>query len=115
MATYQSEFALSRLAASDMTGKQYFAAKIATGGKFAVAGSGEFCIGILQDDPLANKAGNIMVHGISKAVIGAVVTEGASLQADANGKLITKTTGIEVAVALEAGSAADTVISVLLK
>jgi hypothetical protein len=116
MATSQTEFSLGdRLAAADMTGKQFLAVKITSGGKFAVAGDGEAGLGILQDDPLANKAGNIMIHGISKAVIGAAVAEGDSLQSNASGKLITKTTGVEIAVALEAGSAASVIISVLLR
>ncbi len=116
MATSQTQFSLGdRLAAANMTGKQFYAVKTATGGKFAVAGSGEATLGILQDDPLINKVGCIMVHGVSKAVIGAAVAEGAGLESNASGKLITKTTGVEVAIALEAGSAADTIISVLLK
>lgn len=105
---------ISLIAAADLSAKQYYAVKVDSNGKAALAGAGENAIGILQDTPAADKVGNVMTLGVSKAVYGATVTAGQNLSADANGKLIpTAGSAAVIAVALESGSANE-IHSVLL-
>lgn len=96
----------SLIAAADLTTKQYYAVKVDSNGKAALAGAGENAIGILQDNPNTGEIGNVMVLGESKAIYGGAVTAGQNLAADASGKLVTAGGSDAVlAVAKESGVA----------
>lgn len=100
-------------AASDLSSNQFYAVKHTSSG-IALAGAGEPADGILQNDPNADVA-NVMHQGVSKAVIGAAVADGALLMSNAAGKLITATsTNNVIAKALEAGGADAQIITVLI-
>lgn len=114
MAWEQPLQCISLIAATDLSAKQFYAVKVDSNGKAALAGAGERAAGILQNDPASGKVANVMALGVSKAVYGASVTAGAELEVDANGKLITASTGKVVGIALESGSANE-IHSVLLK
>lgn len=52
--------------------------------------------------------------GTAKVVAGAVIADGAEIEVGANGKAITKAAGVSAAIALQAATAADQIIEVLL-
>jgi len=81
----------------------------------AVLAAGGKSIGILQNNPQLGEAGSVMVHGVSKALLGAGgATVGAVLAVDASGNLVAAASGnYGVAVALQAGASGQ-VIAVLL-
>lgn len=92
---------------ADLSAKQFYAVKAASTG-VSLAGAGEQAIGILQNDPVADMAADVMYAGVSKAIYGASVALGDLLMSDANGKLIPLTsTNISVAVALSAGASGE--------
>lgn len=77
--------------------------------------SGDSILGILQNNPLAGEACDIMVTGVSKAVIQGSVTVGQLLMSVPGGKLAVATSGkLAVAQALQAGSDSD-IVTVLLQ
>src|SRR5258708_18839 len=61
-------------------------------------------LGVLQNNPIAGEAGQVMEHGVSKAILGATVTIGAILKVTTAGAFVPATTGTYgVAQALESG------------
>ena len=106
---------ISLLAAADYSAKQFYAVKVDSNGKAALAAAGENAIGILQNNPVAAEPATVMTLGISKAIYGGSVTAGQNLSADASGKFVaTAGTAAAVAVALETGSANETHSVILL-
>src|SRR5574343_819102 len=104
------DFRLSLVAAADLSAKQYYAVKIDSAGKVAVAGAGELAIGILQNKPAAGEAANVWTFGpVSKAFAGGTIAAGAAVAADSNGKLVTATAG-KVNTS-DAGASADPLIA----
>lgn len=57
-------------------------------GKLAKCGAGESGIGVIQDEPVANEAGNVMCVGVSKVLAGGTISQGNSVKSDANGKAV---------------------------
>jgi hypothetical protein len=91
------------LANSSMLTKQYYCVAILSTGLMDIATLGGNAIGILQDNPDINMAGNVMLTGTSKAVYGGNVTAGQNLQVDATGRLVTFSSGAVIALALQSG------------
>lgn len=108
MATFIKGLSVSLVAAADLSAKQFYAAKIDSNGKAAVAGAGEACVGIIQNNPLAGSPASVMMSGTSKAKAGGSITAGDYVAADANGKFVSATKG-KVNTS-DAGAAADPVI-----
>lgn len=108
MATFIKGVTISLVAAADLSAKQFFAAKVDSNGKAAVAGAGEACIGVVQNNPLAGSPASIMVSGTTKAKAGGSITAGDFVAADANGKFVSATKA-KVNTS-DAGAAADAVI-----
>lgn len=105
---------MSRLAAANLSAKQFYGIKVDSAGKFALAGAGENAVGILQNKPISGAIGNAMILGESKAILGGTVTAGSNLMTDANAKFVTHTgTNSVVCVAMEGGDANE-IITVLL-
>lgn len=75
-------------AAADLSNNQYYAVKVDSNGKAALAGAGENAVGILQDVPSQGQAATVMVLGTSKVIYGATVTAGQKLMVDTNGKAV---------------------------
>lgn len=99
-------FTINLVAGADLSAKQYHAVKVDANGNMIAAGAGEVSVGILQDDPSTGQTGTVMVHGVTRAVYGATVAAGASLAADANGKLVAAVAGNAViGIALQGGVA----------
>jgi hypothetical protein len=108
-------FSFTLPANADLSTSQYLAA-VCTSGNAAVAGAGVDIVGIIQNKPTSGKATTLVTNGVSKARAGAAVSVGAKLMTNGSGQLITATaTNKGVGFALSAASAANEVISVLLK
>lgn len=108
MATFTKGLSISLVAAADLSAKQFFAAKIDSNGKAAVAGAGEACVGVIQNNPPAGSPANIMVNGTTKAKAGGSITAGDYVAADANGKFVVATKGRTNTS--DAGAAADALL-----
>jgi hypothetical protein len=93
MATYTKGQSISLVAAAALTAKQFYAVKIDSNGKAALAGAGEAAIGIVQNNPGAGQPASVMVSGSSKAVAGGSITAGDVVAANADGKLVAATKG----------------------
>ncbi len=77
-------------AGADLSSKQYYFAKVSSGGVIGCNTQGEAVDGVIQDKPDASgKAVSVAYSGISKVVAGAAILKGALVQTDANGKAMT--------------------------
>lgn len=77
--------------------------------------SGGAVYGILQNTPASGQAADVGIMGISKVVAGAAITAGANLMCDTAGRAVAQTsTNIIAAVALEAATAANQIITVAI-
>lgn len=105
--------------------KQYFAVTAIPASGTGVVGpaaislastSGQAIMGILQNNPQLAESAQVMVHGVSKAVIGASITSiGTILTTNASGQLIVAaSTNYGVAMSLQAGVSSGQIIPVLL-
>ena len=116
MATEAIQQLISAPAASDLSGKQYYAVQLNSSSQIALATAAKNIDGILQDKPVAGQAGTICRDGITKAAITAssAVLNGSLLEVDTAGTLKLLASGTAIAKAMEAnGSAAYiTVITV---
>lgn len=102
-------------AGSDLSTKQYFLASLSSG-RVATTGAGAAAIGIiLSGGAAAGRATTVLtVRGaISKAVAGAAVAVNDALESDSSGRVITRSSGVRVGIALEAAGAAGDIISIL--
>ncbi|CAB4122562.1 hypothetical protein UFOVP36_63 [uncultured Caudovirales phage] len=88
---YGTEESISLVAAADLSAKQYYAVKVDSAGKAAIAAAGEYTIGYLVNKPTAGQAATIVYGGVSKALLGGTVAAGATVAADANGKTVDAT------------------------
>lgn len=77
---------LSFEAAADLSAKQFYAVKLDTNGKIALAGVGDFAIGILQDAPASGKFGLVRVQGVSKFLAGTTITTADLIKSDSAAK-----------------------------
>lgn len=76
-------------AAADLSAKQFYAVKVDSAGKAALAGAGDRAFGILQNTPTQGQMASVAFDGISKAVAGGTIAAGAQVEVDANGKMVT--------------------------
>lgn len=93
-------------AAADLTAKQFYAVKVDSTGKAALAGAGEFAIGLLQNKPGSGQAATVAYGGISKALAGGTIAAGATVAVNSDGKLVDAT---EAKIASLDGNAASNV------
>jgi hypothetical protein len=105
--------------------KQYFAVTVIPASGTGVVGpaavslqttSGGAIMGILQNNPQLAEAAQVMVHGVSKAVIGASITSiGTILACNNAGQLIVAASGnFGVGMSFQAGVSSGQIIPVLL-
>jgi len=103
-------------ASADLSASQFLAVvPHTTAGQVALAGAGVKIAGVLQNDPAAGEAAEVMVDGVTKGVSGAAISAGDEVEVDAAAKFITLSSGISVGFAIEAAAGADDILSVLLK
>lgn len=79
-----------------------------------VAGAGEAIQGLAATDAANGQIFGVDVIGTSIAIAGAGVVVGAALEVGAGGKLVTKTSGVTVARALQAANTDGDLFEVLL-
>lgn len=105
--------------------KQYFAVDVIPATGTGVVGpaavtlasvSGQAIMGILQNNPQLAESAQVMVHGVTKAVVGASITSiGTILATNAAGQLVPALSGnFGVGKSLQAGVSSGQIISVLL-
>ncbi len=103
--------------AADFTTKQFCFGVVNSSGQVAVATRGAACIGVIDDDSsVVGSATSVIVGGVAQVIAGAAVNAGDTVISDANGHAITLASGDNhpVGVALEAASAGNAQISVLI-
>lgn len=116
---YTNVLSITRKADADLSANQYQLVKATASNGCALAAANDRVLGVLQNKPNATAA-EIQVAGIAKVKAGAAIAVGDYLKSDAAGKAITSTgeavgTLVEIfGIALEAASALDDIITVLL-
>ena len=78
-----------------------------------VASAGERALGVPTTDFSAGEQASIATHGEILVEAGAAIAAGAEVESDANGRAVTKTTGVGFGVARDAAGAAGEIIRVL--
>ena len=78
-----------------------------------VASAGERALGVPTTDFSAGEQASIATHGEILVEAGAAIAAGAEVESDANGRAVTKTTGVGFGAARDAASAAGEIIRVL--
>jgi hypothetical protein len=102
------------VAGADLSALQHTAVLVGSSG-FVTAGAGAPADGFLQNDPASGEIANVRITGVSKAVAGAAVAQGAEVTVGTTGKIITATSGDNIiGRALEAASADLDIIPVLI-
>lgn len=112
MAVAQDGFLRAFTAAADFTGKEGHAV-VGSGATVAIAGAAARAIGLLADEVPAGKSATVQVAGVARGRAGAAFAAWANLATDAQGRLVTATTGQTiVAQAYEAATAAGQLVRV---
>ena len=78
-----------------------------------VAGAGERVLGVPTTDFSAGEQASVATHGEDLVEAGDAIAAGAEVESDANGRAVTKTTGVGFGVARDAAGAAGEIIRVL--
>lgn len=100
---------VSLLAAADLSAKQFYAVKVDSNGKAAVAGAGEHAVGVVQNDPTSGQAATVRIGGVTKAKAGGSITAGDRVAADASGTFVAAT--LAKVNTSDGGAASDPVIA----
>ena len=101
---------ITLVASGDLSLNQYKVVKLDSNGRSVLAAASDLAqIGVQQDKPTAlGQPSNVRISGVSKALAGGTIAIGDRLTSDANGKVITATTGKQViGIALVAAVAND--------
>jgi len=103
-------------AGGDLSALQYRFVKLSGANTVTICGNGEVPIGILQNDPESGEQANVMLMGISNLAVHAATSRNDKLGSQANGRgtAVTADTATYNAIALEAATAQDDEIKVLL-
>lgn len=103
-------FALTRVAGAALAANRF----VTVAGVYPAAGA--VALGVTDVDAAVGDAMPVKVLGTSKIVSAAAFAEGADLKTDASGKALAQGgAGVILATALQAATAADQVVEVLLK
>lgn len=84
------------VAAADLSAKQFFAVQMTSTG-WNLCGDGARVDGVLQNKPASGQPVEAESFGLTKAVGGAAITQGASVASNAAGKFVTATAGEYIA------------------
>lgn len=114
MALEQRGFSVGHLvAAADLSAKQFCFVKIDASGLVAVCGNGELALGVLQNNPVAGEAADVMVEGVTKVVCSASLAAGAVVGSNASGLAEAPATG-EYGLGVLAAAGTTTVYGTLV-
>lgn len=94
---------------------QYLAVQVTAEGVVTLAAGNAGVVGVLQNDPIAGAAAEVMTTGTTKAIAGAIIAVGAEVEVESGGKFITLAAGMKRGVALAAAAADGDLITVLLQ
>lgn len=99
----------TRLAAGNLSTKQYYGVKLNSTGRVALCdAAGELVYGVLQDKPAAaDRPCEVAVGGTCRAIAGGVIQPGATVKVNASGKFVDAS---EAVTDTQAGSATDALI-----
>lgn len=103
---------IARNAATDLSAKVHYLAKIDSNGKLALgAAQADGVLGNIIEGAVADKPATVQYGGQGKAIAGGSITAGAFLTCDSNGKAVATTTGTHrvFGIALEAAAANEIV------
>lgn len=126
MAIEIDNFTFTLPAAADLTTKQFFIVKVDSNGKAALASTGQYAIGVVQNKPNTDEAASIRNSGVTKIVAGGAITAGDLVKSDSNGKAAVAVLGTAAAgghpvngssvigVALDTVANANELVTVLL-
>jgi hypothetical protein len=120
MATEIALFQDSFKAENDLSSNQFKCVELSAEDQVDTCdGTTDFVLGVLQNKPLAGEAAEVMIYGVTKAVSDGTtpISVGDPLGVDTSGRVvkITAAAGAKsLGRALQASSAAGTIISVLL-
>ena len=91
--------------------------KVDNTGKAALAGAGDWAIGILQNNPTSGEAATVRISGKSKFSADAAVAAGAKVTPSADGQVVTAVIATDntLGVCLEATAAAGEIGSMLVQ
>lgn len=78
--------------AADFTNKRYTAVKFDANGDIVPCGAGERAIGIIQEPNNVGEPAQVMIEGISFAVLGGTVAPNDEVSVDANGHIVKAST-----------------------
>lgn len=112
MSLSQAGFSISVPTGQSFASLQYTPVQINSSGVLVSADSAANIHGIIQDNPdnSTTTVGNVMIVGLSRAVLKGSVSVGQQLQVHSSGQgLVTLDGGTAVAFAMEAGASGDTV------
>lgn len=86
-------FSMTLVAGADLSALQHTGVKVNASGQAVTTANGDDIIGVLQNKPTSGQAATIVTSGVSMMKAGASVTAGDAAAVDANGEVITATTG----------------------
>lgn len=83
---------ITGIPAVDFTEKRYYGVKFNTDGNIVLAGAGDPIVGVIQEPNDIDEPAQVMQSGITFAVFGGIVADGAEVSMDANGKFVAAST-----------------------
>ena len=107
MKTQQVILSTSVIAAAELTRRRF------VGFNGNVCAAGVKALGVVEADTENGGVAPANVLGVILVEAGAAIAAGAEVESDANGRAVTKTTGVGFGVARDAASAAGEIIRVL--
>lgn len=96
------------VAAADLRTSTGFLIKVDGNGKAALAGAGDFAVGVLMNAPNATEQARIRISGYARVVTAATPAKGTLITSNASGKAVAATTA--VTNTSDAGGATDALI-----
>lgn len=90
---------------ADLLTSRYCFASVGSTSQLVITGAGAKAVGVLQLPAIAKEPSPVMVTGISYIVIGATLTPGQEVEADASGKAIPLASGKSNGVCIVGGPA----------
>ena len=115
MATQEPGQFIARNSGVNLTGKEYFWAKVNSSGDFVLAGLGDQALGTIQEGKVVGLHSTIMTSGVAKITAGVAIAAGDAVASDANGKAKVVAVGENVCgIAMEAAAADGVIFAVRL-
>lgn len=115
MAYTESNTSISLRAGADLTEAQFRFVSLDADGRIVLTGAGETAVGVLQNDPDLDQAGEVSINGMVKVVSAGVITAGDPVAAAADGLLAVAGETDEVLGFARTDGVADQVVTILFQ